>query len=45
VSQYSIEGLPRCIGHDVLILNTAVRRFDNNSDRPAAPAANLDKVN
>jgi hypothetical protein len=32
VSKYSIESLPRLIGYDVLILNTAVRRFDNHSD-------------
>jgi len=35
------KSLPRFIGHDVLILNAPVRRFDNDPDRTTAAAANL----
>jgi hypothetical protein len=42
VIQYSIEGLPRFIGYDVLILNATVRRPDDDPDRTTAAAADLD---
>ena len=37
VSQYSIEGLPRFIGYDVVVLDTS-----DDSDRSAAAAADFD---
>jgi len=42
VSQYSIDSLPRFTGHDILVLNAAVRRFDDDPDRTTAAATDLD---
>jgi len=42
VSQYSIEGLPRFIGHDVLVLDATVRRLDDDPDISATKTADLD---
>ena len=42
--QYSIEGLPHFIGHDVLVLNAAVRRFDDDPDRTTAAATDRDRA-
>jgi hypothetical protein len=39
VSQYSIEGLPRFTGHDVLVLDTC-----DDPDGATAPAAGLDRA-
>jgi len=42
MGQYSIERLPRFTGHDILVLNAAVRRFDDDPDRTTAAATDLD---
>ena len=42
VSQYSIESLPRFIGHDVLVLDATVRRLDDDPDISATKTADLD---
>ena len=42
MSQNSIEGLPRFIGHDVPVLYATVRRIDDDSDRSTVAAADFD---
>ena len=38
MAQDPVEGLPRFIGYDVLLLDATVRRLDDDFDRPPAAA-------
>ena len=42
MSQDPVEGQPRFIGFDVLLLDATVRRLDDDFDSPPAATANLD---
>ncbi len=41
MSQDPVESLPRFTGYSVLLLDTRLRRLDDDFDRPTAATANL----